>query len=63
MEFRNYLGYKVYENGDVENQKGVILKPQLKKNFSFYKINKKRVSTAQFVLFAFGIYPKYFGQK
>jgi hypothetical protein len=63
MEFRNYLGYKVYENGNVENQKGVILKPQLKENFSFYKINKKRVSTAQFVLFAFGIYPKYFGQK
>ena len=62
MEYRNYLGYKVYENGNVENNKGVILKPQLKKGFSFYEINGKRYSAGAFVLFAFEIYPMYFGQ-
>ncbi len=62
MEFRNYLGYKVYENGNVENQKGIILKQELKGNYSFYKINKKRFSAGQIVLFAFGIYPSYVGQ-
>jgi hypothetical protein len=63
MEFRNYLGYKVYENWNVENQKGVILKPQLKGNYSFYQINGKKIRAAEFVLLAFGIYPKYIGQK
>jgi hypothetical protein len=63
MEFRNYLGYKVYENGNVENQKGVILKPQLNGNYSFYEINKKKISSGYFVLLAFGIYPKYIGQR
>lgn len=63
MEYRFYLGYKVYENGNVENQKGVILKPQIRGNYSFYEIKGKKLSAAQFVLFAFGIYPKYVGQK
>ena len=63
MEYRFYLGYKVYENGNVENQKGVILKPQLNGNYSFFKINDKRVSAGNFILFAFGIYPNHFKQR
>jgi hypothetical protein len=62
MEFRIYLGYKVYENGNVENKKGIVLKPQLKGNYSFYLIKEKKVSAGQIVLFAFGIYPNYVGQ-
>jgi hypothetical protein len=62
MEYRNYLGYKVYENGNVENNKGVILKPQLNGSYSFYQIKGKRISSGKFILYAFGIYPKYFGQ-
>jgi len=58
MEFVNYLGYKVYENGNVENKKGVILKPQLKGNCSFYYINNKKIRCGELVLFAFEIYPK-----
>ena len=63
MEFRNYLGYKVYENGNVENNKGVFLKSQFKNDFSFFKIKGKRISCARFVLFAFSIYPKSLNQK
>jgi hypothetical protein len=63
MECKNYLGYKVYENGNVENKKGVILKPQIKGGYSFYKINGKKISSGQIVLFAFSIYPKYSSQK
>ena len=56
MEYRNYLGYKVYENGNVENRKGIVLKPQLKGNYSFYEINKKKISAGAIVLLAFEIY-------
>ena len=63
MEFKNYLGYKVYENGNVENNKGVILKPQFKNGWSFYEIKGKEVSAGQIVLLAFGILPKNFNQK
>lgn len=57
MEYRNYLGYKVYENGNVENKKGIILKPQIKGTYTFYEIQNKKFSSGAFVLFAFGIYP------
>lgn len=63
MNFKYYLGYKVYENGNVENKKGVILKPQIKDGFSFFKIKNKRVSAGRFILFAFEIYPKSLNQK
>ena len=60
MEYKIYLGYKVYENGNVENNKGVILKPQFKGDWSFYKIEGKRISAGAFVLYAFGKLPKNF---
>lgn len=63
MEFRFYLGYKVYENGDVENKKGIVLRPKLKGNYSFYEIKGKNISCGKFILFAFEIYPKTLSQK
>lgn len=63
MEYRNYLSYKVYENGNVENNKGLILTPQNKNNCYFYTIKNKKISAGFLILFAFGIYPKYFGQR
>lgn len=60
MEYKNYLGYKVYENGNVENNKGVILKPQLNNGWSFYEIKGKQISAGQFVLLAFGMVPPHF---
>jgi hypothetical protein len=63
MEYRNLLGYKVYENGNVENQKGIVLKPQLNGNYSFYEINKKKISAGAIVLLAFEIYPKSYNQR
>lgn len=63
MEYRYYLGYKVYENGNVENDKGVVLKPQLKGNYSFFKIKGEKISCARFILFSFGDYPKCLNQK
>jgi len=63
MEYKNYLGYKVYENGNVENNKGVILKPQIKGSYTFYEIGNKRLSSGAFVLYAFGIYPKTFNSR
>lgn len=63
MEFKNYLGYKVYENGNVENKKGIILKPQIKGDYSYYKIENKKTSSGAFVLFAFEIYPPFVNSK
>ena len=63
MEYKLHLGYKVYENGNLENNKGVILKPLIKNGYSYYEIKNKRVSAGAIVLFAFGILPKYFNQK
>jgi hypothetical protein len=58
MEFRNYLGYKVYENGDVVNSKGLILKPMVTPtNFCYYMIKGKRFHAAHMVLYAFGFIP------
>lgn len=62
MEYRYYLGYKVYENGDVENKKGIILTPKLKGNYSYYEIKGKNIRAGEFVLFAFEIYPKSLNQ-
>lgn len=59
MEFKNYFQYKVYENGDVVNPKGIILKPQ--KNGSYYKLSImgkiRKIPSGSVVLFAFEIYP------
>jgi hypothetical protein len=63
MEFKFYLGYKVYENGNVENKKGLILKPKLKDSYCYYEIKDKKISCGKFVLFAFEIYPKTLNQK
>jgi hypothetical protein len=57
MEFRNYLGYKVYENGDVVNSKGLILKPQNDNGYYFYIIKGSPFSCGQIVLYAFGFIP------
>jgi hypothetical protein len=59
MEHRNYMGYKVYENGDTTNSDGVILKPKIKKGIPYYKIKGKLFSTGRFILFAFEIYPRH----
>jgi hypothetical protein len=63
MEYRNYLGYYVYENGVVRNKKGFVLKPQKSNSYYFYQIFGKKVSAGQIVLFAFGIFPKHTKQK
>lgn len=68
MDFKNYLGYKVYENGSVVNKNNVTLKPQRgAKNYLFYYLSisgkTKKVSAGSVVLFAFEIYPKVFNQK
>jgi hypothetical protein len=63
MEFKNYLGYKVYKNGNVENKKGIILKPQIKGDYSYYEIENKKISAGAFVLFAFEIYPPFVNSK
>jgi hypothetical protein len=63
MEYKNYLGYKVYENGNVENNKGVILKPQINGNYSFYEIKNKKIRSGEIVLLAFGFYPKTLNQR
>jgi hypothetical protein len=63
MNYKNYLGYKVYENGDVVNLKGVKLKPQFNNGYSFYEIKNKRISSSKIVLMAFEIYPKDFKAK
>lgn len=64
MIYKIYLGYKVYENGDVENKNGILLKPKSNGNYYFYEIYnlgvKQKMSTGSIVLYAFGIYPKYF---
>ena len=64
MEFKNYFQYKVFENGDVVNPKGVILKPQ---GDGFYKLSimgkKRNIRCSHVVLFAFGIYPLRFKQQ
>ena len=61
MEYRIYYNYKVYENGNVENNKGVILKPQIKNEYLFYELKIygkiKRVSCGRTVMFAFKILP------
>lgn len=63
MEFKNYFGYKVFENGNVVNSKDVILKPS---KMGFYELSImgkiKRVNSASIVLFAFEIYPLRFNQ-
>lgn len=63
MEYRNYFNYKIYENGDVVNEKGIVLTLQNKDNYYYYEIKNKKMSAGFLILFAFGIYPKYFGQK
>ena len=64
MEFKNYFQYKVFENGDVVNPKGVILKPR--KN-GFYELSimgkTRRINSGLVVLFAFGIYHLRFNQQ
>ena len=64
MEFKNYFQYKVFENGEVVNPKGVILKPR-KKGFYVLSIMGKtrRINSGSIVLFAFGIYPLRFKQQ
>lgn len=57
MEFKNHLGYKVYENGDVVNSKGILLKPQIQNGWAYYEIQNKKIGVGTIVLFAFGIYP------
>jgi len=67
MDFRNYFTYKVFENGSVINDKGVVLKPQKNNRWLFYELSingkTKRVGCANIVLVSFGIYPSYFNQK
>ena len=63
MNYVNYLDYKVYENGNVVNHKGTVLKPQIKNKYSFYEIKGSRISAGKIVLMAFKIYPKYFNQQ
>ena len=63
MNFKKYLGYNVYENGNVVNSKGIVLKPQNNNNYFYYEISGKRISAGQIVLYAFSVFPKSFKQK
>ena len=64
MEFKNYFQYKVFENGDVVNLKGVILKPRKNGSYILSLLGKKReIRCSHVVLFAFGIYPLRFKQQ
>lgn len=64
MEFKNYFQYKVFENGNVVNPKGEILKPSKNGFYELSILNKtRRISCSQIVLFAFQIYPLKFKQK
>ena len=62
MKHKNYLSYKVFENGIVLNSKGVKMIPQEKGNYHFYELSNNgktfRVCTAKIVLISFEIYPK-----
>ena len=64
MGFKNYFQYKVFENGDVVNPKGVILKPR---ENGFYELSimgkTRRIRCSHVVLFAFCIYPLRFKQQ
>ncbi len=62
MKYQNYGDYKVFENGKVVNVKGITLKPQIKLNYSFYKIKGTKISAGKIVLLAFKIYPKFINQ-
>jgi len=61
MIYKNYLGYKVFENGQVFRKDGKILIPQHYNGRYFFEINvnekRKRISCAVFVLMAFEIFP------
>ena len=54
MEYKNYLGYKVYQNGKVISSKGNELKPQNQNNTYFYYIDNCKINCAKIVLNAFG---------
>lgn len=58
MKHKIYLGYKVYEDGSVENKKLIKLLPHSNGLYSYYIINGKSICSGRFVLFAFEIYPK-----
>ena len=49
MEYKLHLGYKVYENGNLENNKGVILKPLIKNGYSYYEIKNNIFGDIAFI--------------
>jgi hypothetical protein len=67
MEYRNYFGYKVFENGLVYNSSGDALKPQKKNTWYFFELQilgkTKRIGWANLILFSFGKYPLTLKQK
>lgn len=63
MEYKKYLNYNVFENGDVVNSKGLILKPQKKGKYLFYKINGIKVCSGKIVLHSFGLLPLSFSSR
>lgn len=67
MEYRNYLGYKIYDDGSVFNKKGIKLIPQKNGNSYYYEIYinsvKKIINTSKLVLYSFEIYPNFLHRK
>lgn len=61
MDFKFYLGYKVFEDGSVFNKKGIKLIPQKTKSSYYFNISNngisKRIQCGRFILFAFEKYP------
>lgn len=57
MDFKNYLGYKVYQNGNVVSPNGITLKKRFKNGYCFYLVNNKKIGISVIVLLAFNIYP------
>lgn len=61
MIYKNYLGYKVFENGKVLKKDGNFLIPQYYNENYFFEVyinkKRKRISCAVFILMAFEIFP------
>ena len=63
MEYRNYLGYKVYKDGKVIGLKGNQLKPQKQNSSYFYYIENFKINCGKIVLNAFGLLSKKANQR
>ena len=67
MNYKNYFGYQVYDDGTVKNSKGIVLKPQRKKNWYYYELSifskTRRIGAGEILLFSNEFFPLKFNQK